>query len=260
MDDMSQLSSPSLPNRMGVYFWIPKDEWYFKSSMERVADGEEIGYVSFIQTHNEKCYHPVGVSFGSDASKKPFFIDMSGTGGDSVMIEVENRHSEALRVRVTLKDDAENMIDTKAGTPVASPWVGAMEFDVEPGALATRTFSYKGGYYAEWGNASKCNLLQATPTKLPCGIQKTNMARIAGANITINSVTPDVSGLTEAELRIRAMAFGKVPAALGTSNRQKMSKYPSGLRAVKRGLVPFPSPDGRLFDAHGRLMPVKPAH
>jgi len=263
MDDMSLSAPPSLPSKMGMYFWTPKDEWYFRSTMQRIADADADGngYVSFVQTHNEKCYHPVGVSFGNAPSMQPYFIDMSGDGGDSVLIEVENHHSEALRVRVTLKDDAENMIDTKAGTPVSTPWAGAMEFDVEPGAIASRAFAYKGGYYAEWGNASKCNLPQATPGKLPCGVQKTNMARIAGANITVNSITPEATGITDAELRIRTMAFGKLPTkVLGTSNRQKTSKSPSAPRNFGQGPLPFPSRDGHHFTIDGRLMPIKPAH
>lgn len=215
MEDMSLPTAPGLgANQKGFYFWTPADEWYFKSSMTRVPDAvsqDGNGYVSFVSTHNEACYHPVGVSFGSNGSGTPFTIDMSGVNGDTVSIEMENRASEALRVRITLKDDQENMIDTKAGTPVDKPWTGAYEVDIPSNTTVTKKFSYKGGFYAEWKNMDKCNLfIDSAKKSLPCGVQHTDLSKIAGTNITINSTTPEKTGITNAELRIHKMSFGAI--------------------------------------------------
>lgn len=248
-DDMSLETPPGLASGMGVYFWVPKDEWYFHATMERIPDAEAAGngYVAFTSTHNEKCYHPVGVSFGQEASGEPFTIDMSADGGDSVRIEVENVASVALRVRITLKDADENMIDTKPDTDVETPWNGAYEFNVLAKATVRKAFAYKGGYYAEWKSASKCNL--ANPSGgVPCGIQNIDMTRIAGANITINSINPEVTGITDAELRIHAMSFGRMPSTAVS----RSSPAPGvSLRSMHLGRVVFPAAR-RTFDANGR--------
>lgn len=255
MEDMALASAPGLgKDRIGVYFWTPPDVHYFTSTMERVADAADpsgVGYVKFVITHPEKIYHPVGVSFGSDASGKPWSIDMSGPGGDSVAIDIENVSTQALKVRITLKDVDENMVDTKGETPLETPWNGPYEFSLAAKSSATKVFAYSGGYYAQYdaSKISRCNLFAdpAAPA-VPCGEQHIDMSRIAGANITINSKSPETLGIDKAEVRIRRMAFGRGGPTTAIAPRRIAPRLGIDAEAFLRGRVPFP----RGADAAGR--------
>jgi hypothetical protein len=260
MEDMALLSAPGLgKNRMGVYFWTPPDVHYFTSTMERVADAAApggVGYVGFVISHPEKIYHPVGVSFGSDANGKPWSIDMSAPGGDSVSIEIENVSTQALKVRITLKDVDENMVDTKAETPVESPWNGPYEFSLAPKTTVKKAFAYGGGYYAQYSKASmdRCNLFaDSTAKSVPCGEQHIDMTRIAGANITVNSKSPETLGIDKAEVRIRRMSFGRGGPSTAVAPRRIAPRLGMEAEAFLRGKVLFP----RGADAAGRLAPVR---
>jgi len=262
MEDMALASAPGLgKDRQGVYFWTPPDVHYFTSTMERVADATDpsgVGYVKFVITHPEKIYHPVGVSFGSDASGKPWSIDMSAPGGDSVAIEIENVSTQALRVRITLKDVDENMVDTKGETPVETPWNGPYEFALAAKATAKKVFSYAGGYYAQYDASKKaqCNLFSdpAVPS-VPCGEQHIDMSRIAGANITINSKSPETLGIDKAEVRIRRMAFGRGGPTTAIAPRRIAPRLGIDAEAFLRGRVVLP----RGADAAGRMVPAPTA-
>lgn len=258
MEDMALGSAPGLgKDRMGVYFWTPPDVHYFTSTMERVADAADpggVGYVRFVVTHPEKIYHPVGVSFGSDATGRPWSIDMSAPGGDSVAIEIENVSTQPLKVRITLKDVDENMVDTKAETPVEAPWNGPYEFSLAARTTARKVFAYGGGYYAQYSKASmdRCNLFSDPAAKtVPCGEQHIDMSRIAGANITINSKSPETLGIDKAEVRIRRMAFGRGGPATANTPRRIAPRLGLDAEAFLRGRVPLP----RGSDAAGRKVP-----
>lgn len=260
-DDMSLVDPPnSGPGGQGVFFWTPPDVHYFTSTMERVPDADDprgTGYVKFVVDHPAKIYHPVGVGFGSRTDRSPWTIDMSGPGADSVSIEIENVSKQALRVRITLKDADENMIDTREGTPLESPWDDPYEFALAAGAVVTRTFGYKGGYYAQYdaSKISRCDLFAdpAAPST-PCGESKLDFSKVAGANITINSRSPETLGVDHAEVRIRRIAFGVGARTTGVAPRSS-SQAPGSLRGrFLDGVVGYPR-DGRPdADLNGRSL------
>jgi hypothetical protein len=215
MEDMSNpYGSPSFgENKKGVYFWRPKDEWYFTSTMSRVSDENNlngIGYVSFVSTHTSGSYHPVGVGFGENANKIPFCIDMSGSGNDSIYIEIENVSNQDINVRVGLKDINNKLIDTKANTSLTSISSGIIDMAIPKGTIRIAKFGYKNGFYAEWGDKNKCtDWANPNNKSTPCAIKGFDFTKVVGANITINSTNPQNVGLDNAEIRIRKIEFGK---------------------------------------------------
>jgi len=220
MEDMSNPNGPPSygTNLKGVYFWRPQNEWYFTTTMTRVSDAQAangIGYVSFVSTHIAACYHPVGIGFGSDANGNPFSIDMSAPGNDTIYIEIENVSNVDINIRVGLKDANNNLIDTKATTPLTNIPSGIIDITIPKNSVKSQKFVYQGGFYAEWKDKTKCNL---GATTLPCGIQKVDFTKIVGANITINSSDPQNVGLTNTEVRIRKMQFGNDPNSLNPTS------------------------------------------
>lgn len=207
--------------------------------------------------HPARIYHPVGIGFGSRAGGSPWTIDMSGPGADSVSIEIENVSKQVLRVRITLKDADENMIDTREGTPLDAPWNDPYEFTLAAGAVVTRTFGYKGGYYAQY-DASKmgrCDLFgdPAAPST-PCGESKLDFAKVAGASITINSRSPETIGVDHAEVRIRRMAFRVVARTTGVAPRASWNSPMSSRAHLVDGVLGYPR-DGRPdADLNGRTL------
>jgi hypothetical protein len=266
MEDLSKADGPPSygNNQKGVYFWRPNDEWYFTSTMSRVPDASTssgIGYISFVSDHEAKSYHPVGVSFGSDAQGNPFSIDMSAPGGDSVFIEVENVSDQDLTIRVSLKDVNENIIDTKPGTNPAKPWEGVLQMIVPKRSVAMHTFVYQGGFYGMYdaNKVNTCNVFSnpANPS-VPCGVKKTDFTHIAGANITINSIDPEKIRVTNAEIRIRKMQFGNPPPVVTNLHEAEVNTSyllhsqlvrPSELLACKQAFVWM-----RLLNTNGQQL------
>lgn len=229
MEDMSNpYGAPSFgANQKGIYFWRPKDEWYFTTTMSRVADkdaADGFGYISFISTHTSGSYHPVGVGFGSNASGGQYTIDMSAADGDTVYFEAENVSNQDLNVRVGLKDVNNNLIDTKSGTPLTNIPAGIIDMVIPKYSIRSKKFVYHGGYYAEWGDVNKCtDWADPNNKSKPCAIKKFDFAKVVGANITINSTNPGNVGITNAELRIRKMEFGKKPVLVTIYEEENMA-------------------------------------
>ncbi len=264
MEDMSNpYGAPSFGvNQKGVYFWRPKDEWYFKTTMARVSDTDSpdgIGYVSFVSTHTSGSYHPVGVGFGSSASGTQYSIDMSALHGDTVFIEVENKSDQHLNIRVGLKDVNNNLIDTKAGTSLTNIPSGIIDMDLPAKSIRSKKFVYQGGFYAEWGDVNKCTDWSNPNAKTtPCAIKRFDFSKVVGANITINSNNPQNVGVDNAEVRIRKMQFGNAPIAITNIEKHKM------LQNADLYIISHPIHDswlvlnkeikqGFVFDTNGKL-------
>ena len=215
----------------GLFWWsdeISNDE--FTYTKENLGSGNGI---KFVVTQAKGHYEPLGVSFGEDVNKIPYYIDLSG--GADYSFSVTNNYDSTIKIKIALQDIDDKEADTKGnlGEAAGDSWQWEISHSIASGETETFEGSFEGATFADYDNTGE--------------IVAVDLTQIKSVLITIVNANQDADDgyipyrIEDAEFIINDLYIGHCPYEIidFVQNKNKVAEFSAYPNPTANGVTTF---------------------